>query len=62
MLIDSSRNYFIEIDKGTEGYQQLYGKFINYKHYFSQLNKEELPDEILFITDEKRQPYRVKWR
>ncbi|WP_346200245.1 replication-relaxation family protein [Caldifermentibacillus hisashii] len=62
MLIDSNRSYFIEIDKGTEGYQQLYGKFINYKHYFSQLNEEELPDAILFITDEKRQLYGIKRR
>lgn len=62
MLIEVNKSYFIEIDKGTEGYQQLYEKFINYRNYFSNLDVEELPTGILFITDEKRQLYGLKRR
>lgn len=62
MLIEGSRNYFIEIDKGTEGYQQLFEKFTNYRQYLSQLKEEELPVAILIITDEKRQLYGLKRR
>lgn len=62
VLLPDNRNYFIEIDKGTEGYQQLYEKFINYRYYLSQLDIEDLPSGILFITDEKQQLFGLKRR
>lgn len=61
-LLIGDRNFFIEIDKGTEGYQQLYEKFINYRHYLSQLETSKLPSSIFFITDKKRQLYGLKRR
>lgn len=60
--LSDGRKYFIEIDKGTESYQQLYEKFINYRNYLSQLDINKFPAGILFITDAKRQIYGLKRR
>lgn len=62
LLLSNSRSFFLEIDKGTEGYQQLVEKFTNYRNYLSQLKMDELPIGILFITDTKRQMYGLKRR
>lgn len=59
----SGNNYFIEIDTGSENYNQLLAKFENYNAYFKTLDQSDLPLGIFFVTDsvEKYYGFRRRW-
>ncbi|MEO4054474.1 replication-relaxation family protein [Solibacillus sp. CAU 1738] len=55
--LESGDTFFLEIDMGTENYNQLLAKFENYNEYFKTLSQSQLPMGIFFVTDSIKKAY-----
>ncbi|WP_047153696.1 replication-relaxation family protein [Aneurinibacillus tyrosinisolvens] len=65
------KSYYVEIDRGTEYFEELKSKFEGYARYFDYLEKQvgeevikKLPEAILFVTDERdhESPIKRRWK